>query len=240
MHCLQYAFWEPATILAVNIYQPGAWINIQCHFTSKSFEIVQIRRIYDHLVFAMVIPIPVSRHLYIESGPWCFMEVSNLTHWGRVTHICVSNLTIIGSDNGVSPGRRQAIIWTNAGILLIWTLVINFSEIFSEIHAFSFKKMHLRMSSVKWRPFCPGFDVLTVWPVIYSITSTTYTSRTRPVLITRWSILCLGCPSSVGNLPQWFIRQQETNCFKLGKLESGSLMMQSLCLLQLTYSLKIE
>ena len=33
-----------------------------------------------------------------------------LTHWGRVTHICVSKLAIIGSDNGLSPGRRQAII----------------------------------------------------------------------------------------------------------------------------------
>ena len=30
------------------------------------------------------------------------------THWGRVTHICVSDLTSIGSDNGLSPGRRQA------------------------------------------------------------------------------------------------------------------------------------
>ena len=39
-----------------------------------------------------------------------------LTHWGRVTHICVCNQTIIGSNNGLSPGRRQAIIWTNAGI----------------------------------------------------------------------------------------------------------------------------
>ena len=33
-----------------------------------------------------------------------------LTHWGRVTHIRVGKLTIIGSDNGLSPGRRQAII----------------------------------------------------------------------------------------------------------------------------------
>ena len=40
-----------------------------------------------------------------------------LTHWGGVTHICVGNLTIIGPDNGVSPGRRRAIIWTNAGTL---------------------------------------------------------------------------------------------------------------------------
>ena len=34
----------------------------------------------------------------------------DLTQWGRVTHICVSNQTIIGFDNGLSPGRRQAII----------------------------------------------------------------------------------------------------------------------------------
>ena len=45
------------------------------------------------------------------------------------TYIYVGKLTIIGSDNGSSPGRRQAIIWTNAGILLIWPLWIKFSEI---------------------------------------------------------------------------------------------------------------
>ena len=76
-----------------------------------------------------------------------------LTHWGRVTHICVGELTIIGLDNGLSPGWRQAIIWTNAGILLIWPLGTNFSEILIEIDTFSFKKMHLKMSSGKWRPF---------------------------------------------------------------------------------------
>ena len=42
---------------------------------------------------------------------------SLLTHWGPVTHICISKQTIIGSDNGLSPGCRRAIIWTNAGIL---------------------------------------------------------------------------------------------------------------------------
>ena len=36
-----------------------------------------------------------------------------LTHWGRVTHICVGKLNIIGSDNGLSPEQRQAIVWTN-------------------------------------------------------------------------------------------------------------------------------
>ena len=77
-----------------------------------------------------------------------------------MTHICVGNLTIIVSDNGLSPYRRQAIIWTNAGILLIGPLGTNFSEILLEIHAFSFKKMHLKMSSGKWRPFCLGLKVL--------------------------------------------------------------------------------
>ena len=67
-----------------------------------------------------------------------------LTHWGRVTHICVSNLTITGSDNGLSPGRRKAIIWTNAGILLIGPSETNFSEILIEIRTFSTKKMHLK------------------------------------------------------------------------------------------------
>ena len=93
----------------------------------------------------------------------CFSMNENfwiLTHWGRVTHLCVSKLTSIASDNGLSPGRRQAIIWTNAGILLIGPLETNFSEILSEIHTFSFKKMRFKMSSGKWRPFCLGLNVL--------------------------------------------------------------------------------
>ena len=88
------------------------------------------------------------------------VSVSLLTHWGRVTHICVSKLNIIGSDNGLSPDQRQAIIWTNAEILLIRTLGTNFSEILGEIRALSFKKMELKMSSAKWRRFCLGLNVL--------------------------------------------------------------------------------
>ena len=81
------------------------------------------------------------------------------THWGQVMHICISKQTIIGSDNGLSPGRSQAIIWTNARILWIQTLGTNFSEISSETHTFSFKKMHLKMSSVKWWQLYFGLNV---------------------------------------------------------------------------------
>ena len=70
-------------------------------------------------------------------------------HWDRVTHICVSKIITIGSDDGLAPGQGQAIIWTNAGILLIGSRGTNFSEILIESHIFSFKKMHFKMSSGK-------------------------------------------------------------------------------------------
>ena len=83
-----------------------------------------------------------------------------LTRWGQVTHISVGNLSIIGSDNGLSPGRRQATIRTNAGMYLIWLPGTIFGGIWFKIHIFSFKKMHLKMSSAKWRLFCPGLNIL--------------------------------------------------------------------------------
>ena len=101
--------------------------------------------------------------------PWTLLSgkplykatMTQLTHWGRVMHLCFSKIIIIGLDNGLSPGRRQAIIWTNAAILLIGPLGTNFSEIFIEIQTFWFKKMHLKMSAAKWWPFCLGLNVLT-------------------------------------------------------------------------------
>ena len=100
-----------------------------------------------------------------------------LTHWGLVRrlkkldvfescvlthrgHICISKISIIGSDNVLLPGRRQVIIWSNAAMLLIETLGTIFSEIRSEIRAFFFKKMHLKMLSAKCRSYYIGLDVL--------------------------------------------------------------------------------
>ena len=101
---------------------------------------------------------------------WSWVTViHDLTHWGRVTHICVSRLTIIGSDNGLSPGRRQAIIWTNAGLLLIRPLGTNFSEFLVKILIVSFKKMRLKESSAKRQPFCLGLNELNVWRLWYTV-----------------------------------------------------------------------
>ena len=90
---------------------------------------------------------------------YCFYHHA-LTHWGRVTHIWVGEQTIIGSDNGLSPGRRQAIIWTNAGIFSIEPLGTNFNETLIKIFTFSSKKTYLKMPSGKWWPSCLGLNEL--------------------------------------------------------------------------------
>ena len=72
----------------------------------------------------------------------------------------VVDLIITGSDNGLSPGRHQTIISTNAGILLIGPLGTNVDEIVFKTRKFSFKKINLNMSSVAWQLFCLGLNVL--------------------------------------------------------------------------------
>ena len=89
------------------------------------------------------------------------MSCSDLTHWGRVTQICVGKLIIIGSDNSLWPDRRQAIIWTNAALLSIEPFRTYFSENLIKIKQISLKKLHVKMASAKWRPSCLGLNVLT-------------------------------------------------------------------------------
>ena len=78
-----------------------------------------------------------------------------------MTHICVGKLIIIGSDNGLSPDRRQAVIRTNARLLSIGPLRTYFNDNLIKIQQFSLKKMYVKMSSAKWRPSCLGLNVIT-------------------------------------------------------------------------------
>ena len=85
-------------------------------------------------------------------------QVSVARKYNKAAHIN----SIFGGTTLISAcvGRRQAIIWNNAGILSISLFGTNFSEILIEILTFSFEKMRLKMSSAKWRPFCLGLNVL--------------------------------------------------------------------------------
>ena len=74
-----------------------------------------------------------------------------------MTHICAGNLTIFGSDHGLLPGWRQAIIWASALILLIELLWTTFSEILIVIYTFLLKKIHFKnfvwkMAAILSRP----------------------------------------------------------------------------------------
>ena len=76
-----------------------------------------------------------------------------------MTHICISKLTIIGSDNGLAPGRRQAFIWTNAGILLIGPLAPKFNEISNQnsyiwVQENPFENAVWKMTAIFSRPPC--------------------------------------------------------------------------------------
>ena len=84
-------------------------------------------------------------YIYVSFG------CNELTHLPLVPHICVSEL-----------GQHQAIIWTNAGILLIGPLGTNFNGILIKIYIFSLKKMHLKFSSAKIAAIFPGGDELIV------------------------------------------------------------------------------
>ena len=99
-----------------------------------------------------------TKKMHMEKTGCVSLSTILLTHWGRVIHIWVGQLTIIGSDNGLTPGYCQGINWTSAGILSMGPLGTNFSEISIGIQRFPFKKMHLKMSFAKWRPFshCPN------------------------------------------------------------------------------------
>ena len=92
------------------------------------------------------LPFVIRNRKIYENYGWIY--VNSL----RPSDAYMRKLAIGGSDKSLSPGRHQAIILTNAGILLLWSLGTNFSEILIEIHTVSFKIMYLKMSG-KWRPF---------------------------------------------------------------------------------------
>ena len=52
----------------------------RCHLTSIGKLIVEIRRSYDRLISTMGFAILVRWHLYIESGPWCFLILNCMMH----------------------------------------------------------------------------------------------------------------------------------------------------------------
>ena len=99
------------------------YVAIWCHSATGSWCVLfslQFIAKYDE---------PVSS----DNGLDCWVSIYNgsysnyrasliLTHWGPVTHICVSKVIIIGSDNGLLPGRRQSHYLNQCWNIVNWTL----------------------------------------------------------------------------------------------------------------------
>ena len=159
MHDLLYIFWKLHGNPWIDTYIREKWWDVIGHpLLNCKGRLVRMPLNLEH---GWVIRSHTFMYVTTYQCSSLFNRYSS-TYWGLVTHICVSKLTIIGSDNGLSPGRRQAVIRTNAGILLIWPIGIHFSEISVEIHTFPFKQMCWKMSSAKWRACCLGLCVICI------------------------------------------------------------------------------
>ena len=126
---------------------------------------------------------------------WGSLTFVALWHWGTnpdAVYVSICYLRLVWWeqwDNSLSP---------SAGILLNGPLGTNFNENLIKNHAFSFPKVHYGVSSGKWRPFCPGINVLTV-----EVSS----SISRKILsahydITKWKLFCVTvhlCGESTGH-----------------------------------------
>ena len=143
----------------IGIHSNAKSIEHYSHYNDVTWALKHLKVSATRLLFHKLLRLTTENTLKFwiirATHGWC----KPLTNWGRMTHICINELNIIGSDNGLLPDRRQAIIWTNAGILPIGPLRTNFSEILIETLTFSSKKMCLKVSSVKEWPFCLDLNV---------------------------------------------------------------------------------
>ena len=118
------------------------WHSPEGNFTRSAHELKSIACVRNY-PFKSTTTSP--RGQWVNSSP---PSAAYMRQWiGRVS---------IGSDNGLLPVRRKAITWTNPGLLSIGLLRINFSEILIGILSFSFKKMHLKLSSAKMTAILSG------------------------------------------------------------------------------------
>ena len=127
-----------------------------------------------------------------------------LYHWGQLTHLCVSKQTIISSNNGFLPGWRQAIIWTNTGMLLLEPVGTEFSGNLIGIHTFS---------SGKLGPFCLGLHVLTMshthasldylceqngpWQIFFALRESVGSDKAKDISTNRYAVDLEGKNSSI-------------------------------------------
>ena len=155
------AKWTSSTLVRLPTLTFRWWLirpQTLCHRHRKTLCLSELPRLQPRKHITMLQHwSPFGYYSYKSRKCLCRWLSARLQWWLQ----CVSNgvNSLRPSGAYMSPDRRQAIILTNDGILLIGPLGINFSEILIEILTFSFKRMRLKVSSAKWRPFCLSLNV---------------------------------------------------------------------------------
>ena len=130
-----FAYWKKRCIAPKQIYETQLLVYQVVYHLIMSFNKIWSSKIY-------------LLNTIIEICHWIIADP--LTHWSRVTHICVGSHR--GSDNGLSPCLHQC--WN----IVNWTLQWNHNR----NSCISFEKIHLKMSSGKKWSFCLGPNVLNI------------------------------------------------------------------------------
>ena len=143
---LQNSYFD-ASVIFTTPAQPVPKISPKLHPRVKKWQFLERAIQWNNSnnyngISLIILSFPFSSWFVCQKTSWLTLKrkaVDTMIHIEAEWCICVSKLTIIGSDNKLSPGRCQAIICTNAGIVLIGPLGTNLREILIEIHAFSLK-----------------------------------------------------------------------------------------------------
>ena len=83
-------------------------------------------------------------------------------YWFHIPLHKLSQVVVVTFANSSPPSATYILQWIEAALVEIMACRLN-QLILIKIQNFSFTKMHPKISSAKWRPFCPGGDELSIW-----------------------------------------------------------------------------
>ena len=140
-----HAHWFPTNPHASHIGFPVLLYSLDCHISFiyhyRLYAIIRVTTLgsehkdvftYSIISQRQMLQIPDWNYLSWRRRPdpvlhiirdfytyTCYIEIPDIPHWRRVTQCIYASVTYanIGSNNVLSPVRRQAIIWTNADLL---------------------------------------------------------------------------------------------------------------------------
>ena len=151
MKSISFSIWLKGKISAIHLEQYQILVEA-CNCNSSLYSCDKVKHFIWYIFWQMLHWICLA---------WINMFLQHMSHLSMTIYVENYHTQFHNGFNELNnPVRRQAIISTDAELLLIGSVGTNFSDFFFEIQLFSWKKIRLKMSSAKWQPFCLGLNVL--------------------------------------------------------------------------------